>query len=65
VVAINTATSSVFGANTNISYPDYADLRDRNRSFDGLVAASFVRLGYAAAPARSGSGLQSAGIRGR
>jgi predicted permease len=29
----------------NQSYPDYLDLRDRNRSFDGLAAFNFVQLG--------------------
>src|SRR5271166_3775071 len=43
VVAINTATSAPFAYNPNISYPDYLDLRDRNRSCDGLVAASFSK----------------------
>ena len=28
----------------NHSYPDYLDLRDRNRSFDGLAAFNFVQL---------------------
>ena len=46
VVAINTAKSAPFGANTMISYPDYVDLRDRNRSFDGLVAASYAKFGF-------------------
>jgi hypothetical protein len=46
VVAINTATSAPFATNSNISYPDYADLRDRNRTFDGLVATSYARFGY-------------------
>src|SRR5262249_3486203 len=27
------------------SYPDYVDLRDRNRSFDGLAAFSFAQVG--------------------
>jgi predicted permease len=48
VVNINTTTSAKFGSNTNISYPDYVELRDRNRSFEGLIAASFVKVGYAA-----------------
>jgi predicted permease len=47
VVTINTAVSVPFGQNPPISYPDYADLRDRNRTFDGLVAASFAFLGFA------------------
>ena len=37
IVAINTATSARFAFNPNISYPDYADLRDRSRSFDGCL----------------------------
>ncbi len=50
VVVINTTTSAPFGANTTVSYPDYVDLRDRNRSFDGLVAASFARFGFTSDP---------------
>jgi predicted permease len=50
VVAINTATSARFAFNPNISYPDYADLRDRSRSFDGLVAASFAKFGFSPNP---------------
>ncbi len=48
VVAINTAKSAPFGNNTAISYPDYVDLRDHNRSFDGLLAASYTRFGFSA-----------------
>jgi predicted permease len=48
VVAINTAKAAPFGGNTIISYPDYVDLRDRNRSFDGLVAASYAKFGFSA-----------------
>jgi len=29
----------------NQSYPDYLDLRDRNRSFDGLAAYSITQVG--------------------
>ena len=46
VVTINTAVSAPFGQNPPISYPDYIDLRDRNRTFDGLVAASYAFLGF-------------------
>jgi predicted permease len=46
VVTINTAASAPFGQNPPISYPDYADLRGRNRTFDGLVAASYAFLGF-------------------
>jgi predicted permease len=31
--------------NSNQSYPDYIDLRDRNRSFDGLAASNFAMMG--------------------
>jgi predicted permease len=50
VVAINTAVSQPFGSNTAVSYPDYIDLRDRNRSFDGLVAASYAKFGFSPNP---------------
>jgi len=50
VVAINTAKSAPFGINTMVSYPDYVDLRDHNRSFDGLVAASYARFGFSPDP---------------
>jgi hypothetical protein len=46
VVAVSTVASSAFGANTSISYPDYLDLRDRNRTFGGLVAASYATFGF-------------------
>jgi predicted permease len=46
VVTINTAAFAPFGSNPPISYPDYADLRERNRTFDGLVAASYAFVGF-------------------
>jgi predicted permease len=46
VLAINTAVSAQFGQNPPISYPDFTDLRDRNRTFDGLVAASYAFFGF-------------------
>jgi predicted permease len=48
VVAISSKaeTSAPVGVNTALSYPDYADFRDRNRSFEGLVAASSATLGF-------------------
>lgn len=33
------------------SYRDYADIRDRNRSFEGLAAYSFLTAGFATDPA--------------
>jgi predicted permease len=46
VVTVNTKTSAQWGANTRVSYPDYADLRDHNRTFQGLAAASYARFGF-------------------
>ena len=46
VVAVDTEASAAFGTNTTISYPDYIDLRDRNRTFDGLVAAGYTMFGF-------------------
>jgi predicted permease len=48
VVKVQAVTSGPFGGNTAVSYPNYADLRDRNRTFDGLVATSFTHLGFQA-----------------
>ncbi len=45
IAAVTTTTGEVF-ANTALSYPDYRDLRDGNRSFDGLMAASGASFGY-------------------
>ena len=50
VVSVTNAGSSAFGSNTTISYPDYLDLRDRNRSFDGLVAAAYGQFGFSPSP---------------
>jgi predicted permease len=50
VVAVTNAGSTAFGTNTAISYPDYVDLRDRNRSFDGLVAAAYGQFGFSPNP---------------
>jgi len=46
IVAVTTASSAAFGANTAISYPDYHDFRDGNRTFSGLVAAGFTSFGF-------------------
>jgi macrolide transport system ATP-binding/permease protein len=35
------------GSFGNISYPDYVEFRDKSRSFDGLVAYSFIPAGEA------------------
>ena len=46
VVTINTAASAPLGLNPPVSYPDYVDLRDRNRTFSGVVAASYAFFGF-------------------
>jgi predicted permease len=45
IAAISTSTGEIF-ANTALSYPDYRDFRDGNRSFDGLLAATTVSFGF-------------------
>ena len=42
------ATVGTFGVDSTLSYPDYIDLRDRNHSFTGLVAAQYSSLGFSA-----------------
>ena len=46
ILDVTSAGSSAFGSNTTVSYPDYVDLRDRNRSFDGLTACSYGQFGF-------------------
>ncbi len=41
-------TATGFGVDTSLSYPDYKDLRDRNQSFAGLVAAGYSSFGFSA-----------------
>ena len=64
VVTINTAVTAPWGQNPPISYPDYLDLRDRNRTFAGLTAASYARFGFSPNPEtqpRMKSGLYVSG----
>jgi putative ABC transport system permease protein len=46
VVAVTSANSAAFGANAAVSYPDYRDFRDSNRSFENLLASGFSSFGY-------------------
>jgi predicted permease len=50
VVTVNPGSVGAFATNTSISYPDYLDFRDRNRTFDGLVAYQYSQFGYAPNP---------------
>ncbi len=47
VVTINPGAAGNLGSDNSISYPDYVDFRDRNRTFDGLVAYQYGQFGFA------------------
>jgi predicted permease len=49
-ISVKSASSAPVGLSKTISYPDYADFRDRNRAFEGLVAASPAILGFSPGP---------------
>jgi putative ABC transport system permease protein len=53
VVTISAITPGLGFRNSRLSYPDYADLRDQARSFDGLVAYRFVTTTVAERPNES------------
>jgi macrolide transport system ATP-binding/permease protein len=46
VVAVTPAKMGAFGTDAAISYPDFRDFRDNNRTFDGLVASSLSAFGF-------------------
>ena len=46
VVAVTPSKMGAFGADSSLSYPDYKDFRDTNRSFDGLVASGLRAFGF-------------------
>jgi predicted permease len=48
IVTVNPGSATpTMGGNSTVSYPDYRDYRDRNRSFDGLLAFQYGPFGYA------------------
>ena len=47
VVAVNPITDQTFAGFNSISYPAYKDFRDRNRTFEGLVASGYSFYGFA------------------
>ena len=49
-ISVKTASSAPVGLSRTISYPDYADFRDHNRSFEGIVAASPATFGFSPGP---------------
>lgn len=46
VVTVAPAHQGAFGTDSTLSYPDYRDLRDDNRTFEGLVASEFAPVGF-------------------
>jgi putative ABC transport system permease protein len=45
----STQSMEALGMSTvGVSYPDYLDIRNRSKSFDGLAAFDYVRVGFAA-----------------
>ena len=46
IAAVTTTSSAAFGANAALSYPDYRDYRDGNRTFAGLIASGFTSFGF-------------------
>lgn len=46
VVTVSAVGSGTFTSNAPLSYPDYVDLRDRNHTFDGLVAWQYGSFGF-------------------
>src|SRR5689334_4237002 len=46
VVAVTPSKMGAFGADSSLSYPDYRDFRDTNRSFDGMVASGMRAFGF-------------------
>src|SRR5687768_11986603 len=62
----NTAvtSNSGFGANRNVSYQDYRDVRDRARSFEGLFAYRVVLTGFAARPGEPTQQMLGQGVSG-
>jgi macrolide transport system ATP-binding/permease protein len=46
VVTVAPANEGAFGTDSTLSYPDYRDFRDHNRTFDGIVASDFASFGF-------------------
>ena len=46
VVAVTPSQLGAFGTDSTLSYPDYRDFRNMNRSFDGLVASGLRVFGF-------------------
>ena len=58
------SSNSGFGANRSVSYPDYRDVRDRARSFEGLFAYRVELTGFIARPGEPAQQLLGTGVSG-
>ena len=47
IVSISAVSEHAMWASNSLSYPDYLDLRDHNKTFEGLVASSYSSFGFA------------------
>jgi macrolide transport system ATP-binding/permease protein len=47
VTVCDSAPDQPIGTIGNISYPDYIDLRDKNKSFEGMTASIYTQVGIA------------------
>jgi predicted permease len=45
---LNLTTETPSAPRDGVSYPEYRDIRDKNRSLDGLIAFQFTTVGFAA-----------------
>jgi len=48
VIAVSPITDQTLAGLNMVSYPDYVDFRDRNRTFEGLTADAYSFFGFAA-----------------
>ena len=48
VVSVTAVSGMAIFQSGELSYPDYVDLKDHNRTFEGLVASSYASFGVAA-----------------
>jgi len=46
VMVVTPAKMGAFGTDSSLSYPDYRDLRDGNRTFEGLVASTLWAFAF-------------------
>ena len=46
VVTVTPGRQGAFGVDSTLSYPDYRDFRDNNRTFEGLIASDFTSFGF-------------------